>query len=499
MKKITLVLIILFLVFFFSSVDILGMAFQPAGSFYYRPDTDINVYFTYLDQARAGRFWFCNQFAVENGPCKLFFPLWYAGGQLGSLFNLSNLAIIIIARVLLLAVFFYLLWLFIKKIFPDKTLGSWLLIIFSGGLYLYYLHGNFFISALQNPLNIFIAILLLLLLWLSVNLWEKFSFSKALWLAPLSFFIILTHPYEAFVLIINYGLLILLSALFIPKKIKQAVLVFILVSLGVVLAGLYYFKVFTAMPAYQGWLLDNYLPFKGFSSILINTGLFLPLAFFGFWLLFKNKKDLDTWLVISSWFVGGLTAVILPLYVNIKFLLPWYFGLALLALLGFWRLTETLTKKYKTIVIVFLAGLLLSGNFYFYFNEVNGLLSQQPPRYLPTSYIEPLNWLKQNASITNVILASPAWDTFVSGYSGLRSLVGSNQVYQQDYKRSLVFWFFKNNNEDDFKIKFLKEYNIDYIYYSLRERELGNFMPAEKKYLKQVYENSWAKIYKVVY
>ena len=79
-------------------------------------------------------------------------------------------------------------------------------------------------------------------------------------------------------------------------------------------------------------------------------------------------------------------------------------------------------------------------------------------------------------------------------------MVGSNQVYQLDYKKALIRWFFKSNDRalDGLKQDFLKGYGIDYLYYSPQEEKMGLFSPADKDYLKEIYRNDWVKIYAVV-
>ncbi len=499
MNKFKLLIIILVLVFLFSLVDIFGLALTPPGFVYYHPDTDINVYYTYMDQAREGRFWFCNQFAVEEHQCKLFFPLWYAAGRLGETFNISNFVSLILIRIIILLILFYVFFAFCKKLFPAHKLTVFLLGVFSGGVFLYYLHSNIFTISLQNPLNALVCILLILILWLTIECFEnRISVWRGIGLFVLCWLLVMLHTYEAIILIINSSTLILLSAFFSYKRFIKSIKIFIIVSLGSVLGLLYYLHLFLTSEAYGGWLVNNYLPLFSTLSIIFNFGLLLPFSLLGAYLIMKNRVKINQWAVILSWLMGGWAAIILPLYVNSKFLLSWYLGSIFVTIyLVIYLIKKQLFHRYNKVVIVSILFILILGNMRFYFGELSSIFKVGYPRYLPQEYIKPLDWLKENSGLDESLIGSARWDTFIASHSGLRTFIGSNQVYQRELKMNLVDWFYSDNSQDPEKQQFLKDYNIYYVYYSPVEKEKGSYDPESKDYLEKVYNDGWARIFKV--
>src|SRR3989338_225831 len=134
--KLLIIGVVFFIVFF--ATDLLGILFPPDNYDYYLGDQDLNVYFTYMDQAREGRFWMCNQYAAEEHDCRLFFPLWYLTGYLGNLLNISNLASFYLIKIIIVLLFFIVFYYFCKKMFSQRGWPVFILAIFSGGGFFLY-------------------------------------------------------------------------------------------------------------------------------------------------------------------------------------------------------------------------------------------------------------------------------------------------------------------------------------------------------------------------
>jgi len=500
MKKAGFILIFLLLAFFFSSVDILGLALTPEGYFYYHPDTDVNVYYTYMDQAREGRFLFCNQFSAEPHPCKLFFPLWYAGGVIGSVFHLTNFVSFLVIRFLTLLLSAYIFWKLCLYLFKEAALPAFLSAFFSGGLILFY-YTNFFAIAFHNPLHLLVVSLMILLLWLSMIIWLKES-RWYYWVAlfALSLSISMMHAYEAIILFINYAVLLIFGGWLGRKNFKKSLFIFLLVALGAGLGSGYYLVLFIKYQAYHDWFLFNYLPLYGPKSLILNYGLLLPLSLLAVYWLFKEKQKLKPWLVIISWFIGGLTSLFLPLYFNNKLLFSWYIALALLsayALIYFYR--QGYFLRYKKIILILAIILLVSGNLYFYGRTIYRIYFIGYPWHLEKNYLKPLLWLKENSSLDEAVVASYKWETFLSAYAGAKSLAGSNQSNNEENKKAFIRYLFADNFNDDLKRHQLIDYNVEYLLYTYLEKEMGSFNPDEKNYLREIYNDGWAKIYQVIW
>lgn len=490
---IKIILIILILIIFFSSVDILGLIFTPPGKFYTRANVDIDVYFTYMDQARVGRFWFCNQYAVEDHQCKLFFPLWYLAGRIGVIFGISNLISLIIIRIIILIILFYIFFKFCEKLFPQNKYLVFLLGIFSGGLVNLYNNNNIFIALLENPLSGLIYLLVILILWQMINSFASINFFKASSLFFLCWLLVMIHPYDALALIIITGILVLFCSFTAFSNFIKGLKIFFIINGGVFIGSIYYLRLFFSESFYGSWLVHNYLPLEP-NYVFLLAGILIPVSLIGCFLIIKQglfKKH--HWLVIFSFLVGSYLLLFLPLFFTRKLLIYWYLGLFLTAIVFLIHL-----KQKQKILTIILIAILMSGNFGYYFSELKAIFTGSSYHYFPQEYQKPMAWLKENDNLDQRIINSPNWSTYLAAASGLRSFIGSNQIDQPEYKESLVKWFYQDNNQDSEKKQFLKEYKINYVYYSPVEQTGGTFNPDSKDYLKKIYDDGWARIYQVI-
>ena len=496
--KLLIIGVVFFIVFF--ATDLLGILFPPDNYDYYLGDPDANVYFTYMDQAREGRFWMCNQYAVEEHDCRLFFPLWYLTGNLGNLLNISNLASFYLIKFTIVLLFFIVFYNFCKKMFSRRDWPVFILAIFSGGFFLEYWHANIFLSILINPLNVLVLWLYLILIWLIINVLEKkLTTIKVVALGLINLSLVMFHPYQAFLLIIVYGIFILLAGFAAFKTFSKSLIIGLAGLSGAALGLIYYFSLFTSHPAYAGWLINNELPVYSFQSVLTAFGLLLPFSLIGSFLILKNISFNKIWLIIISLSIGGWVALFLPLYINNKLFLGWYLGLILTSayalvyiidnqLLGRWR------SAWLTLIVI----IIISGNVAFYSKRVLNHFILLYPNYLPHEYFLSARWLKDNSSLNDSILTLDQWGTFYISQAGLKSFVGSNQVYQLLKKTELSRWFYQNNDQDEEKRAMLKQYGLDFVLFSPFEKQAGSYDPSSKNYLEKVYDDGWARIYRVI-
>ena len=498
-KKSQIIFIIVFIIIFFA-VDILGFFWTPANYTYYHFDQDVDVYFTYMDQAREGRFWFCNQYAVEEHACKLFFPLWFVSGYFGEIINLSNATVFNLTKLVLILILSYLFYLFCQKLFIKHGFFVFVLGIVSGGVFFEYWHANIFVSTLRNPLNLLVLIIYLILVWLIINvLNKKLILKTALALILVNWLLVMLHPYQALFLIINYGIFILLNSLISFRKLLESFKIIFTCLLGVSAGLLYYVLLFISNTAYSDWLLNNKLPIYSFGSIITAFGLLLPFSLIGCYLIVKNNFFKNEWIILVSLTLGGFATLFLPLYVNNKLFLGWYLGLFFTsAYLIVYIINNRFFGQFKKIMLFLIILMLTSGNVIYFVDDFNDIFINKFPYYLPKNYFLSANWLKENSTLDDSVLTIDTWNTFYVGQAGLKGFVGSNQVFQRQKKIELSRWFYKNNDQDQEKRDMLNNYGLDFVLFSAFEKEKGSYDPSTKEYLEKVYDDGWAQIYKVI-
>lgn len=84
----------------------------------------------------------------------------------------------------------------------------------------------------------------------------------------------------------------------------------------------------------------------------------------------------------------------------------------------------------------------------------------------------------------------------IAGFSGRTVFIG-HPVETSGFTQKMidVNWFFQENNGDNEKKEFLRKNNVNYIYFSDEEKQMGSFTPGEKDYLKKIFENNETEIY----
>ena len=485
--------------------DALGLLRHSPDSFYYLPDTDVNVYFSYLDQAREGQFLFYNQFTSEGQPARLFFPLWAVGGYLGRLFSLNNQKIYLILKLVLAAGLLYLVFRFFEFLLNPAFSGAksnnwtspeqgwfwpaWLLTIFGGGSLAWGQAHDFLFMSLLNPLVSLALILLLGIFWLTAFFLKKPNYLISLAAGSLALLLTLIHPYDGLAVFMVLSLQIVLTAVFRPASLKKYLLHYLVVLAGIFLGYLYYFYLFHNFPAFAGWLAQNVLPHKGLAWFIKSFGPFYLLAVLGLFYLIKDKRYAGQFNLMVSWLAAVLLFLVLPVFTAAKLFIGLTIPLGLFAGYFILRLSQRLKSSYLKFLAIFLTVIILSlYNFSLLATDSAAVVKRTQPFYLPLDYLKPVLWLKDNLSLTETVLASDKWDTFIGG----------NQTNRSADKIRLLNRFYGDNQSDGQKLEFLKTYSVDYVYFSPAEKEKGDFRPQEKDYLKEVYNDGWAQIFRVV-
>ena len=123
---------------------------------------------------------------------------------------------------------------------------------------------------------------------------------------------------------------------------------------------------------------------------------------------------------------------------------------------------------------------------------------KDPLFYISREKKEAKDWIKEKTTQDSAILASSFMGNLIAGFEGRAVFIGhAAETAKFAEKAEDLNWFFGNNKDDERKKEFLKKYNLDYIFYSDLEKQIGEFKPEEKNYLETVYQNSEVSVHKV--
>jgi hypothetical protein len=149
---------------------------------------------------------------------------------------------------------------------------------------------------------------------------------------------------------------------------------------------------------------------------------------------------------------------------------------------------------------------LMRGTILFFFSLTNlflligSLVSvslRQPPIFHPTTQLEAMQWLDQEAD-GEVVLAVYETGNVLPAYANVRAFVGHGpETVNSDEKRALAQAFFGNTADEAWRRALLKKFNVRYVYYGPNEKAAGDFVPGQATYLREIYQNEDVRIFEV--
>lgn len=477
----------------------------PSNLYYWTGSGDLYVYYSMIDQAKEGHLLFENKFTSEPQRPALFHPLWLMMGVVASLFNLSNFAIWHIARVALIILLVLSGYIFIAYLFPDakKRIIALFLFAFSSGIITPFAESTVFSSVLYSPLlilSLIIIILTFLFVLLALEKKSKYGFYLAGLLALLQ---VIVHPYDLAtvwaVLFFFFSVLIFLRKYSFTKLLQGFLTVILISGLGL----LYYYYIFTEETALGGWARQNILHSPNLLAYLPIFGLLWPLAIYGIYYYFIVLKKTELkFIFILMWFCVSSFLLYAPLQFNLKLMLGLQLPMIIFSVFTICQIYSKyiikISKKFLRNLSIILISLILSVNSIYWLLTTTSFQLKPDDYYLPKKIVEGFHLLRKIGNPEEVILSSPKWNTILGGETGKRVFISSAHNTVNFYqKEAQVKLFFHDNKDDEAKTEFLKENSIDYIIYTKLEKNLGRYNPAEKDYLKNIYQNEYLTIYQV--
>lgn len=288
-----------------------------------------------------------------------------------------------------------------------------------------------------------------------------------------------------------------------------------LIFFAISLPSLFFmYRMGTADPVWMIVEKQNILPSP--PLIRIITGLGIPLFFsvLGIWALIKKNRPAG--LFFSVWIFGVIALSFIPLWIypmQRRFLeTAFYVPIAITAGFGVKMIYDFLkTKnikflrlKFTCIFIMFAVPLMTGSNIqnwqiYAYFiNETD-----KPTYYLPKENVEAMKWLRQNTPNDSIILASFA-NSNVIPYFAARMVYAGHGPMTINFieKLAIAEKFYSGEYSPAETFNFLKKEKINYVFCSETEKksedgeQLGYFNPKNYPFLKSIYQNNKAAIYK---
>ncbi|NTU66283.1 MAG: hypothetical protein HGB05_23470, partial [Chloroflexi bacterium] len=130
--------------------------------------------------------------------------------------------------------------------------------------------------------------------------------------------------------------------------------------------------------------------------------------------------------------------------------------------------------------------------------HIGTLLTRWPTLYQSASLTATTDWLADNASYADGVLAAYNTSTIIPARAPVRVMLGhpSETVYV-DLRKDEVKRFFDPTMSDSWRRDLMFGLNLNYVWYGPDERALGTYDPAQSSFLRQVFSAGDVQLYKV--
>jgi len=471
---------------------------------------DGNSYLAWLKQSEDGEILFEDNFTTEKQPKNVFLPFWLFWGKIAKIFKISLISVYHISRILGIIFFLIVFKIFMNYFkmtyFEQKT--SYLIFLFSSGFgwYLLKIFPNIIYNRNICPSDLFISTSLPFLAfsvfplqpyaWALLILIFLYLLKEKIFLAGiLSLLLIFVHPYNL-VTVYTVGVFLVVY-IYLKKKdfsIFRKYILFILLSIPGILVN-YYTILTNHVIKYWATHLNRFSPMP--ISFILGWGFVLILALFEAVNVIKNRESKLYFFIF--WIVAGFFLIYSPFKFQQHLSNGLFIPLSILAGIEFSRILKKYFNRKKEFILYIFILITIPSNLSFYILNIKNLREKSLVFYISKDLKEALNFLDKVSNKEDGILTSYIAGNFVPRYTGSKVFAGHfDQTIYCSIKKKLIYKFFLKSTDDNFRFWLVKNYGIKYILIGPGYTGSKFFNPAEKKYLKIIFSNKIAKIYKIL-
>ncbi len=514
---------------------VLGFLKAPSGTTYTGIDStapgDVNVYLSYLEQARQGQLVFRDLFTSEPQRPMLFNPFWLALGWLSSLLHLPGLAMYFLSRIVLGAVLLAVIYIGTTIIFADvlRRRIAFLLAVFASGIGAWaapfidaWFHGNVpepgwpmdlwvseaftFLSLHHSPHFLAATILILLVVWWLMRVVEGRGLKPALYagLAMLALFSF--HPFHAVTLGLITVAFFLTAFMHHHQHLWRTLGNYALAWLIATPAILYHAWIVLRDPLGSGRAAQNILLTTWPGVTVLSYGFLLVGAVVGAVLLWRTTALRSRLLV--AWVIAHLMAIYAPVFFNRRLTQGLNIALALLAaaavavVIERWRAKRprSTTEYFLPVMGLFVLGLSTLWVTAKDLSVLLGVSGRDRPLYfyLQHDYRDAFRWLRNSTDREVIVLSSPVTGNFIPGWSGRRVVAGHNiETIRFEEKRLAIRRFYDLRENDEWRRMFLERTGATHVVVGPWEGMLGAFDGQGVPYLRLAFERPTVRVYRV--
>lgn len=520
---------------------VLGYFLAPEGRFYNGLHAlspgDVPIYYSYINQVKGGDFLVKDLFTSEVQDLGGLNVWWFLVGVFAKIFNLSPILAFHLSRIFMVPVIVFTGYLFLayffKSIFQRKI--ALIFLFFSSGVGFYFAapldvlniegltsylwpidlwltEATTFNAVYQSSHFIGSLVLMLLIFLLMLKFFEKDNLRLAVIGGALALFYFNFHPYYLPVIYGVLGLYLFLLMLQAKKFLwKKSYGLLILVGLSLP-SAFYHFWLIKKSTVVGFRALQNITTIPTWPFVAMGYGfLWLGLGL-GVYFLVKNKKFNNKYAFLLIWLTVNVLLIYSPFPFHSRYTQGLHVILVIFTVTGLFDLYQFLKKKISDkrfnfwinspalwlilFLILFSTSVLYSvgRDIKFFVQPGEKTLDKL---FLPQDFKKATEYL--SIADFGVVLAADIPSKFIPGYSGQTVYAAhAHETLFHSSKIVYVLMFYADNDNGDFKQKFLADNNIKYVLFSEYEKKLGNFDPSFADFLTLVVDSREVKLYEFI-
>jgi hypothetical protein len=254
---------------------------------------------------------------------------------------------------------------------------------------------------------------------------------------------------------------------------------------------LYNFLAFVMDPFLKGWSQQNLIFSPPPVDYLLAYGLILPFAIAGAIKILRGRAW--NWSIPLAWVVIFPLLAYFPYPLQRRLPEGVWVAWILLALAGL----DLLKRKWKKPAMAFIATGFLS-TLLFYAGALWSVTVPAEPQYQPSSKIAAYQYLADEAEKYSVVLGSYNTGNSLPAWAPVRVVIGHGpESVNLAALQPQVNGIFSTTTADSQRLTFLREQDVQYLFYGPDERALGDWNPESSSFLDGIYSQDGYTIYQI--
>ncbi len=444
---------------------------------------DYAVYFSQMEQARQGHMLFLNLFTSESHARTIFDPVWLVLGWISRVTGLSIPLTFHVARLIAIPLFISVAARFVWTMLDDarERRVALLMISFGGGItgYAKTTDASAFHAMQFSPHVVLSLTFLLAIFLLMYRSFHLHIIRYAVYAGFLGLVLFFFHPYH---ISTTYGILgaYAMVMIFLRRSPAWSIISSFAVYVALsVPAVLYYWLFFKLSPIGSGWLAqsDSLMHARPPWEILWSFAPLVLLALIGYKVLLNERREQAIFMV--TWIVIALTLMWTPWFFRMRTIGGMTIPLSIASAAGIvWLLRIVALRKsamaWSMVLIIAIIGTTMPVHGMTFIHNIAVYAQQVDYAYISDELVDVIRVYRQQATDTDVLLASPYTSNIIPALTGRKVYIGHGiQTLSSHQKVKDINAFFSRAANDDPTYTELRSLGITFLLITPKEQELG--------------------------